>query len=101
MIESAKLNGINPATYLDAAVMAAMRGVILLPHQFAASACHQRNRAPPRLYLTSDVGQVAEVCLTPPWSHLRDISGEKRGDLKGKCLFGFVFVAGHGGMVVT
>ena len=38
LIESAKLNGVNPATYLDAAVMAAMRGDILLPHQFASAA---------------------------------------------------------------
>lgn len=38
ILETAKLHGVNPAAYLAAAVMAADRGVALMPWEFAAAA---------------------------------------------------------------
>lgn len=37
LLETAKLHGVNPAAYLAAAVMAAERGVALMPWEFAAA----------------------------------------------------------------
>jgi len=37
ILETAKLHGVNPAAYLAAAVMAADRGVALMPWELAAA----------------------------------------------------------------
>lgn len=37
LLETAKLHGVNPAAYLHAAVLAADRGVALMPWDFAAA----------------------------------------------------------------